>query len=132
MSDTQNREQKTESTPRISDDMLIILPVRNLVLFPGTVMPVAINRERSLAGAQEAVRTERKVGFLSTGHGTLTVDRDRQHRARKQDHVAHGQDDQHVIRHLRCDFGLRVLRACLSFGHGDLWLGSTLVISRGD
>jgi ATP-dependent Lon protease len=44
--------------------MLIILPVRNLVLFPGTVLPVAINRDRSLAGAQEAVRTERKVGFL--------------------------------------------------------------------
>ena len=48
----------------ISDDMLIIVPVRNLVLFPGTVLPVAINRDRSLAAAQEAVRAERKVGFL--------------------------------------------------------------------
>ncbi|MET0497849.1 MAG: endopeptidase La [Steroidobacteraceae bacterium] len=48
----------------ISDDMLIILPVRNLVLFPGTVLPVAMNRERSLAGAQEAVRAQSKVGFL--------------------------------------------------------------------
>src|SRR5690606_37303282 len=27
-------------------------------------LPVAINRERSLAGAQEAVRAERKIGFL--------------------------------------------------------------------
>ncbi len=51
-------------TPKISDDMLIIVPVRNLVLFPGTVLPVAINRDRSLAAAQEAVRAERKVGFL--------------------------------------------------------------------
>ena len=68
MSDTdKNRtaEDQAENTAsRISDDMLIILPVRNLVLFPGTVLPVAINRDRSLAGAQEAVRTERKVGFL--------------------------------------------------------------------
>ena len=48
----------------VTDDMLIILPVRNLVLFPGTVMPVTINRERSLAGAQEAVRAQRKIGFL--------------------------------------------------------------------
>jgi ATP-dependent Lon protease len=48
----------------VSDDMLIIIPVRNLVLFPGTVVPVAINRERSLAAAQEAVRSGRKVGFL--------------------------------------------------------------------
>jgi ATP-dependent Lon protease len=44
--------------------MLIILPVRNLVLFPGVVSPVSIARERTVAGAQEAVRTERKVGFL--------------------------------------------------------------------
>ena len=66
MSDTQRNDaaETQEATRRISDDMLIILPVRNLVLFPGTVLPVAINRERSLAGAQEAVRTESKVGFL--------------------------------------------------------------------
>src|SRR5262245_3670905 len=70
MSDTMNSDAtndaaaKPEAATRISDDMLIILPVRNLVLFPGTVLPVAINRERSLAGAQEAVRAERKVGFL--------------------------------------------------------------------
>ncbi|WP_415923103.1 endopeptidase La [Steroidobacter sp.] len=44
--------------------MLVIVPVRNLVLFPGTVVPVAINRDRSLAAAQEAVRNNRKVGFL--------------------------------------------------------------------
>jgi len=53
-----------EPMPTISDDMLILVPVRNLVLFPGTVMPVAVNRERSLAAAQEAVRAERKIGFL--------------------------------------------------------------------
>ena len=62
-------EIKDDVTPKpekttISDDMLIIVPVRNLVLFPGTVVPVAINRERSLAAAQEAVRAERKVGFV--------------------------------------------------------------------
>ncbi|HEX2494177.1 MAG TPA: endopeptidase La [Steroidobacter sp.] len=56
--------QNGEATPKISDDMLILIPVRNLVLFPGTVVPVAVNRERSLAAAQEAVRAERKVGFL--------------------------------------------------------------------
>jgi ATP-dependent Lon protease len=50
--------------PVISDDMLIILPVRNLVLFPGVVLPVTMHRERTIAGAREAVRTERKVGFL--------------------------------------------------------------------
>jgi ATP-dependent Lon protease len=59
--------QAAGAAPRastVTDDMLIILPVRNLVLFPGTVLPVTINRERSLAAAQEAVRAKRKIGFL--------------------------------------------------------------------
>ena len=51
-------------TAQLPDDMLIILPVRNMVLFPGVVLPVAIKRDRTVAGAQEAVRTESKVGFL--------------------------------------------------------------------
>src|SRR4026207_1752169 len=65
MNDTEPKDDvTTKPEVAISDDMLIIVPVRNLVLFPGTVVPVAINRERSLAAAQEAVRAERKVGFL--------------------------------------------------------------------
>jgi len=56
--------QPLDTTREPPEDVLIILPVRNLVLFPGVVAPVALGRERSVAGAQEAVRTERKVGFL--------------------------------------------------------------------
>ena len=55
---------EANSTPTYGEDVLIILPVRNLVLFPGVVSPVALSRPISIAGAQEAVRTERKVGFL--------------------------------------------------------------------
>jgi ATP-dependent Lon protease len=47
-----------------AEDVLIILPVRNLVLFPGVIAPVAIQRAKTAAGAAEAVRTERKVGLL--------------------------------------------------------------------
>src|SRR5512145_1241766 len=50
--------------PGLPEDMLIVLPVRNLVLFPGVILPVAIKREKTVAGAQEAVRAEGKVGFL--------------------------------------------------------------------
>ena len=66
MNDSERKDDVTTQPEKvtISDDMLIIVPVRNLVLFPGTVVPVAINRERSLAAAQEAVRAERKVGFV--------------------------------------------------------------------
>ena len=52
------------TTSTVSDDMLIILPMRNLVLFPGVVMPVAMKRPGTVAGAQEAARTERQIGFL--------------------------------------------------------------------
>jgi ATP-dependent Lon protease len=47
-----------------AEDILIILPVRNAVLFPGVVLPVAIAGKASLAAAQEAVRTQRRVGLL--------------------------------------------------------------------
>jgi ATP-dependent Lon protease len=45
-------------------DGLLIVPVRNTVLFPGTVFPIAIGRERSIAAAQQAVREERQIGLL--------------------------------------------------------------------
>ncbi len=49
---------------KLPEDVVIVVPVRNVVLFPGVVMPVAVNRERSVAAAQEAVRSERSLGFL--------------------------------------------------------------------
>jgi ATP-dependent Lon protease len=45
-------------------DALIIVPVRNMVLFPGTVLPITISRPRSVAAAQQAVRDQRQVGIL--------------------------------------------------------------------
>lgn len=50
--------------PDLPEDALIIIPVRNLVLFPGLVVPVSINRERSLAAVQEAARLGRSLGIL--------------------------------------------------------------------
>jgi ATP-dependent Lon protease len=51
-------------TLNLPQDALIIVPVRNLVLFPGTVFPLSIGRSRSQAAMQEAVRLERPVGVL--------------------------------------------------------------------
>jgi ATP-dependent Lon protease len=48
----------------VPEDILIIVPVRNVVLFPGVVLPISIGRDKSLAAAQEAVRTQRKIGLL--------------------------------------------------------------------
>jgi ATP-dependent Lon protease len=46
------------------EDVLIIVPVRSAVLFPGVVLPIAISDKLAIAGAQEAVRTQRRVGLL--------------------------------------------------------------------
>jgi ATP-dependent Lon protease len=48
----------------IPDDALIILPVRNVVVFPGMIFPLTIGRQRSQASVQEAVRLERPIGVL--------------------------------------------------------------------
>ena len=48
----------------LPEDAVIILPVRNIVLFPGNVAPLTVGRERSRAAAQEAVRLQRPVGIL--------------------------------------------------------------------
>jgi len=50
--------------PDLPKDALIIIPVRNLVLFPGMVVPVTIGRESSVAAAQEAVRSDSQLGIL--------------------------------------------------------------------
>ena len=49
----------------LADDVLIILPVRNLVLYPGIVHPITIGRPASLAAAQEAARSRSAGGFAA-------------------------------------------------------------------
>ena len=52
------------SANALPPDGLLIVPVRNTVLFPGTVFPIALGRDRSIAAAQQAVREERQIGLL--------------------------------------------------------------------
>jgi ATP-dependent Lon protease len=48
----------------VPPDALIIVPVRNTVLFPGLVLPITVGRPRSVSAAQQAVREQRQVGIL--------------------------------------------------------------------
>ena len=52
-----------QGTP-VPADALIIVPVRNIVLFPGVVIPITIGRPKSIAAAQQAVREQRPIGIL--------------------------------------------------------------------
>jgi ATP-dependent Lon protease len=48
----------------LPSDGLIIVPVRNTVLFPGMVLPISVGRPGSIAAAQQAVREQRQVGIV--------------------------------------------------------------------
>ncbi len=48
----------------IPEDALILVTTRNLVLFPGTVLPMTLGRQRSVLAAQTAVRLSRPVGLV--------------------------------------------------------------------
>jgi ATP-dependent Lon protease len=52
------------STRPIPDDALAILPARNVVMFPGLVLPMQIGRERSRVAVQEAIKLEKPIGIL--------------------------------------------------------------------
>lgn len=60
MDDTNENGQALQ-TP---DSTLLLIPMRNAVLFPGMAIPITIGRDQSLAAAQEAVNSGRKVGLL--------------------------------------------------------------------
>jgi ATP-dependent Lon protease len=65
MADTENTISTSRSeSPPLPADAVPIIPMRNVVLFPGIVLPVTLGREESIAAAQESVRSGRKVGLL--------------------------------------------------------------------
>src|ERR1700733_457797 len=55
---------KDQCHPVIPENAMIILPVRNMLLFPGMVLPLTIGRPASIAAAQEAAQSGRRVGLL--------------------------------------------------------------------
>ena len=59
-----NAAQAAVSLPPLPADTLIIVPVRQTVLFPGLVLPITVGRPKSVAAAQQAVREQRQVGIL--------------------------------------------------------------------
>jgi ATP-dependent Lon protease len=49
---------------RLAEGEVIIVPVRNMVLFPGVVLPLMIGRDRSVRAIQEAIRLQVPVGIV--------------------------------------------------------------------
>src|SRR5579863_5402757 len=64
MADTHIENSDSAGETPAASEVVPIVATRNLVLFPGVVVPVALGREESIAAAQEAVRNGRKIGLL--------------------------------------------------------------------
>jgi ATP-dependent Lon protease len=60
----QERDETRPADLSIPEDALVILPVRNTVMFPGIVLPLTIGRPQSIAAAQEAARNDKPLGVV--------------------------------------------------------------------
>lgn len=61
------RQKNAETDPitgAIPDNAIVIVPVRNMVLFPGLVVPIAIGRKGSIAATQYAIQSKCPIGIL--------------------------------------------------------------------
>jgi ATP-dependent Lon protease len=71
MTDATTVSEDSPGAAPLPADALIIVPVRGLVLFPGTVLPITLGRPRSVLAAQRAVREQRPVGIVMQRNAEL-------------------------------------------------------------
>jgi ATP-dependent Lon protease len=57
-------EMGSAGVTALPEDALILISTRNLVLFPGAVLPITLGRQRSVLAAQTAMRLSRTVGLV--------------------------------------------------------------------
>ena len=74
---TAEEKELPKSKPRISipAGAVAILPLRNMVLFPSTVMPLVVGRPSSLQAIEEAVRQQVPVGLVAQQDPVIEVPR---------------------------------------------------------
>ena len=61
---TSGKKAAKKAKPRENERDLMIVPVRNMILFPGVVLPLMVGRERSIVAIQTAVQGGQEVGLL--------------------------------------------------------------------
>ena len=64
MAELEAKDASGAASAGLPSDAVIIVPVRNTVLFPGMVLPISVGRPGSIAAAQQAVREQRQIGIL--------------------------------------------------------------------
>ena len=65
MSSEQKEDSKVNRRVTVPPGALMLLPLRQAVLFPSTVMPLVVGRPSSLQIVEEAVRQQSRIGFVA-------------------------------------------------------------------
>jgi ATP-dependent Lon protease len=58
-------DEMTEDEKNALPDELIILPLRNMVLFPNVVIPITVSREKSIKALQDAEKNGKHIGVIA-------------------------------------------------------------------
>jgi len=58
-------DEMTEEEKKALPKDLIILPLRNMVLFPNVVIPITVSREKSIKALQDAEKNGKHIGVIS-------------------------------------------------------------------
>ena len=72
---TENEQEAKKPNRRIAvpAGAMLILPLRQSVLFPSTVMPLVVGRPASLQAVEEAVRQQIQIGFVAQRDPTVEL-----------------------------------------------------------
>ena len=54
----------------VLSDELPILPIRNMVLFPGMVIPITVSRQKSVRLVKKAYKGDRTIGVLAQANNS--------------------------------------------------------------
>ncbi len=65
MTAEEKENTQSKSTITIPAGAMVILPLRNTVLFPSTIMPLGVGRRKSLQVVEHAVREQLPIGFVT-------------------------------------------------------------------
>lgn len=58
-------KEETQETPTYNTQEMPILPLRNMVLFPGIVVPITVGRDKSITAIREANNTDKNLGVIA-------------------------------------------------------------------
>ncbi|MCC6195786.1 MAG: endopeptidase La [Burkholderiales bacterium] len=61
--DTATLDAKAAALP-LPADALVLVPARNMVLFPGLIAPLTLGREESILAAQESIKRQKPIGLI--------------------------------------------------------------------